>query len=69
VRAFDSAESLDHRSGRRRNGIGEHIGKYFHQHGATVTSVLEPLNNKPPSLFGTPEIWDRSPSYINFNEW
>ena len=27
-------------AGRTRNGIGEHIGKYFHQHGAKVTSVL-----------------------------
>jgi Oxidoreductase family, NAD-binding Rossmann fold len=27
-------------AGRRRNGIGEHIGKYFHQQGANVTSVL-----------------------------
>ena len=27
-------------AGRRRNGIGEHIGKYFHQQGAIVTSVL-----------------------------
>jgi hypothetical protein len=27
-------------AGRRRNGIGEYIGKYFHQHGAKVISVL-----------------------------
>jgi hypothetical protein len=27
-------------AGRARNGIGEYIGKYFHQHGAKVTSVL-----------------------------
>jgi hypothetical protein len=27
-------------AGRRRNGIGEYIGKYFHQHGAKVASVL-----------------------------
>jgi hypothetical protein len=27
-------------AGRNRNGIGEYIGKYFHAHGATVTSVL-----------------------------
>jgi hypothetical protein len=27
-------------AGRTRNGIGEYIGKYFHQHGAKVTSVL-----------------------------
>jgi len=27
-------------AGRTRNGIGEYIGKYFHQHGARVTSVL-----------------------------
>ena len=27
-------------AGRARNGIGEYIGKYFHQHGAVVTSVL-----------------------------
>jgi hypothetical protein len=27
-------------AGRTRNGIGEYIGKYFHQHGANVTSVL-----------------------------
>lgn len=27
-------------AGRTRNGIGEYIGKYFHKHGATVTSVL-----------------------------
>jgi len=27
-------------AGRTRNGIGEYIGKYFHQHGAVVTSVL-----------------------------
>ncbi len=27
-------------AGRTRNGIGEYIGKYFHQHGAIVTSVL-----------------------------
>jgi hypothetical protein len=27
-------------AGRVRNGIGEYIGKYFHQHGAAVTSVL-----------------------------
>ena len=25
---------------RERNGIGEYVGKYFHQHGAEVTSVL-----------------------------
>jgi len=27
-------------AGRTRNGIGEYIGKYFHRHGAEVTSVL-----------------------------
>jgi len=27
-------------AGRTRNGIGEYIGKYFHQHGANVISVL-----------------------------
>ena len=27
-------------AGRKRNGIGEYIGKYFHKHGARVTSVL-----------------------------
>lgn len=27
-------------AGRTRNGIGEYIGKYFHKHGGTVTSVL-----------------------------
>jgi hypothetical protein len=27
-------------AGRTRNGIGEFIGKYFHKHGAKVTSVL-----------------------------
>ena len=27
-------------AGRTRNGIGEYIGKYFHQHGVNVTSVL-----------------------------
>ncbi|OGP95037.1 MAG: hypothetical protein A2157_04740 [Deltaproteobacteria bacterium RBG_16_47_11] len=27
-------------AGRTRNGIGEYIGKYFHQNGAKVTSVL-----------------------------
>ena len=27
-------------AGRTRNGIGEYIGKYFHQHGGRVTSVL-----------------------------
>jgi len=27
-------------AGRNRNGIGEYIGKYFHAHGADVTSVL-----------------------------
>src|SRR4030042_2959218 len=27
-------------AGRARNGIGEYIGKYFHQHGGKVTSVL-----------------------------
>ena len=27
-------------AGRNRNGIGEYIGKYFQQNGATVTSVL-----------------------------
>ena len=27
-------------AGRTRNGIGEYIGKYFHQHGAKVISVL-----------------------------
>jgi hypothetical protein len=27
-------------AGRTRNGIGEYIGKYFHQQGAKVTSVL-----------------------------
>jgi hypothetical protein len=27
-------------AGRNRNGIGEYIGKYFHAHGAKVTSVL-----------------------------
>jgi hypothetical protein len=27
-------------AGRRRNGIGEYIGRYFHKHGAKVTSVL-----------------------------
>jgi hypothetical protein len=27
-------------AGRTRNGIGEYIGKYFHQHGAKVTCVL-----------------------------
>ena len=27
-------------AGRTRNGIGEYIGKYFHQQGAIVTSVL-----------------------------
>jgi len=27
-------------AGRKRNGIGEYIGKYFHKHGAAVTSVL-----------------------------
>jgi predicted dehydrogenase len=27
-------------AGRTRNGIGEYIGKYFHQHGGKVTSVL-----------------------------
>ncbi len=27
-------------AGRTRNGIGEYIGRYFHKHGATVTSVL-----------------------------
>ena len=27
-------------AGRTRNGIGEYIGKYLHQHGASVTSVL-----------------------------
>jgi hypothetical protein len=27
-------------AGRTRNGIGEYIGKYFHKHGARVTSVL-----------------------------
>jgi predicted dehydrogenase len=26
-------------AGRTRNGIGEYIGKYFHQHGAEVISV------------------------------
>ncbi len=27
-------------AGRTRNGIGEYIGKYFHKHGARITSVL-----------------------------
>ena len=27
-------------AGRTRNGIGEYIGKYFHKHGARVSSVL-----------------------------
>ncbi len=27
-------------AGRTRNGIGEYIGRYLHQHGAVVTSVL-----------------------------
>lgn len=27
-------------AGRTRNGIGEYIGKYFHQHGGKVTSAL-----------------------------
>ena len=27
-------------AGRTRDGIGEYIGKYFHKHGARVTSVL-----------------------------
>jgi hypothetical protein len=27
-------------AGRRRNGIGEYIAKYFHRHGAIVSSVL-----------------------------
>ncbi len=27
-------------AGRTRNGIGEYVGKYFHKHGAIVTSVL-----------------------------
>ena len=27
-------------AGRARNGIGEYIVKYFHQHGAVITSVL-----------------------------
>jgi hypothetical protein len=27
-------------AGRTRNGIGEYIGRYFHKHGANVTSVL-----------------------------
>ena len=27
-------------AGRKRSGIGEYIGKYFHKHGARVTSVL-----------------------------
>jgi predicted dehydrogenase len=27
-------------AGRTRNGIGKYIGKYFHKHGAKVTSVL-----------------------------
>ncbi len=27
-------------AGRNRNGIGEYIGKYFHENGANVTSVL-----------------------------
>ena len=32
-------------AGRTRNGIGEYIGKYFHQHGAIVTSVLGTSEN------------------------
>jgi len=27
-------------AGRTRNGIGEYVGKYFHEHGAKVSSVL-----------------------------
>src|SRR4030065_615963 len=33
-------------AGRTRNGIGEYIGKYFHQHGGKVTSVLGATEKK-----------------------
>ena len=56
-------------AGRRRNGIGEHIGKYFHQHGATVTSVLG--TTETTSLQASSELRKygiEARPYINFNE-
>jgi len=56
-------------AGRRRNGIGEHIGKYFHQHGANVTSVLG--TTEATSLQASLDLQkygiDAHP-YTNFNE-
>jgi predicted dehydrogenase len=56
-------------AGRRRNGIGEHIGKYFHQHGANVTSVLG--TTETTSLQASSELRKygiEAHPYINFNE-
>ena len=56
-------------AGRRRNGIGEHIGKYFHQHGANVTSVLG--TTETTSLQASSELRKygiEAHPYINFIE-
>lgn len=56
-------------AGRRRNGIGEHIGKYFHQHGATVTSVLG--TTEATSLQASLDLQKygiEAHPYTNFNE-
>jgi hypothetical protein len=56
-------------AGRRRNGIGEYIGKYFHQQGANVTSVLG--TTETTSLQASSELRKygiEAHPYINFNE-
>jgi hypothetical protein len=56
-------------AGRTRNGIGEYIGKYFHQHGAKVTSVLgttEKTSNQASSALRTYGI--EAHPYTNFDE-
>ncbi len=56
-------------AGRTRNGIGEYIGKYFHQHGAIVTSVLG--TTEKTSLQASAALQEygiEAHSYTNFDE-
>jgi len=56
-------------AGRTRNGIGEYIGKYFHRHGAEVTSVLG--TNEKTSLRASSALRKygiEAHSYTDFDE-
>jgi len=56
-------------AGRTRNGIGEYIGKYFHQHGAKVTSLLGTTEKTSLQASSALRIYgiDAHP-YTNFDE-